>query len=289
MEEDRLVTEEITQASRKLTFWPGVAVALWLLVAQVIVALPTMIGAFVLSGKDQVNASLGHAIGMVLIFSFPLAVWLVLRKWKLPPNAFAINGPWVVPLITALLMTFSMSYLIGDLLTYLPGYDDMLSDYSEIFGQIKPIYLLIGGAFIGPICEEIIFRGVILRKFLKSYDPYKAIFLSALIFGVIHGVAIQVIYAFVLGLLLGWIFYRTKSLWLCTFLHVLNNFIAFSSDSDDTSGMRESIGDDALYFGSIALSVVTLVLALYFFNKSTKTSPHDEALALVDEVSSNNS
>lgn len=81
-------------------------------------------------------------------------------------------------------------------------------------------------SIFGPIIEELVFRGAIVRALLKKYNPTKAIIISALIFGVIHINPVQVITATLIGLLLGWIYYKTASLIPCILIHILNNSLA---------------------------------------------------------------
>lgn len=79
---------------------------------------------------------------------------------------------------------------------------------------------------LGPLVEELIFRkGMldILRK--ANYFPVWSIVISAVTFGVIHGNPAQIPGAFLFGLLLGWIYWRTDSIWTVWMLHALNNLI----------------------------------------------------------------
>lgn len=78
-----------------------------------------------------------------------------------------------------------------------------------------------------PILEELLFRGLLLPGLLKNYGPRKAIFHSSLVFGVIHLNPVQVVSAFLMGLFLGWLYYRTKSLAVCIIVHFLNNLVAW--------------------------------------------------------------
>lgn len=81
---------------------------------------------------------------------------------------------------------------------------------------------------LAPILEEIIFRGIILRGILQNGNsPVIAIIISSLLFGIAHLNPWQFFGAGFLGAIFGFVYYRTKSLWLCIFLHALNNTLAF--------------------------------------------------------------
>jgi membrane protease YdiL (CAAX protease family) len=75
-----------------------------------------------------------------------------------------------------------------------------------------------------PLFEEWLCRKVALGGLLrKGFSPAAAIFWSALMFGVIHMNPWQAIPGFLMGLLFGWIYWRTRSLWSVIFMHAVNN------------------------------------------------------------------
>jgi len=165
----------------------------------------------------------------------------------------------LIPL--GVLLIFGLSYIIGQIMTYLPGYEAMLANYKSMFEGINPTALLIGAALIGPICEEIIFRGVILEGLSKQYKPINAIVFSAFVFAIIHLQPLQVINAFFIGLAFGWIYLRTKSLWVCIFAHVLYNAIALSFETEGTESVRAYFDNDIFYFGSFSIAALIVFIA----------------------------
>lgn len=76
---------------------------------------------------------------------------------------------------------------------------------------------------LAPVVEEMLFRGVILRSFLQQYDRRQAIWGSALLFGVAHLNIYQFVVALGMGLLLGWLYERSRSLIPCMALHAAYN------------------------------------------------------------------
>lgn len=88
------------------------------------------------------------------------------------------------------------------------------------------IYTFISIVCVTPLFEEWLFRGIILNSFLQRYSFFKAIFLSAILFALLHG-GLQILTAAFLGILTGYIYYVTKSIWLGIVLHGINNFCAF--------------------------------------------------------------
>lgn len=82
-------------------------------------------------------------------------------------------------------------------------------------------------AIMAPILEELLFRGAIMRHLLaQGKRPQVAILISALIFGLVHINPAQVLFAFMFGILLGWVLYHSGSLFPCILIHFINNSIS---------------------------------------------------------------
>lgn len=102
---------------------------------------------------------------------------------------------------------------------------------EKLFEQImaQPIgYISIG--IVAPLAEEMVFRGAILRKLLGRFGEkwhWVAILISAVIFGAVHGNIPQFVHAALIGLLLGWMYYRTGSILPGVLLHWVNNTVAY--------------------------------------------------------------
>ena len=80
-------------------------------------------------------------------------------------------------------------------------------------------------ALIAPVLEEIIFRGVILKGLLVRYSSLKAIVVSSLLFGLVHLNPWQFVSAFGMGIIGGWIFWKTNNLILPIIIHISNNLL----------------------------------------------------------------
>lgn len=88
------------------------------------------------------------------------------------------------------------------------------------------IITLLSVGIIGPICEEIIFRGSILKNLSEKMNIKWAIIIQAVLFSLYHMNLIQAIPALIIGLIAGILVYYTNSIWSGIILHISNNVIA---------------------------------------------------------------
>ncbi len=88
------------------------------------------------------------------------------------------------------------------------------------------LVLILGVAALTPaICEELLFRGLLLRAW-REWPAAVAIGVNALLFGAIHwlpGSAFRVLPAATSGALIAWAVWQTRSLWIGIWMHLLNN------------------------------------------------------------------
>ncbi|MGH4117915.1 CPBP family intramembrane glutamic endopeptidase [Clostridium sp.] len=96
---------------------------------------------------------------------------------------------------------------------------------------ISPILLILSLVVIAPIYEEIVFRGILLRGMANKINPNIALVVSALFFAVVHLNIAQGINAFLLGLITGFIYLKTESIYLSIFAHFVNNLLAITVSS----------------------------------------------------------
>lgn len=166
----------------------------------------------------------GQVLGSVL----QVALFWRLR-WASFDRSYIVTRPWIA-LCWVVVLTFG---------TILPSewlVETMHLDMPERQKQLledmmaQPLgYLAIG--IMAPLAEETVFRGAILRRLLEVAGGrlhWLAIALSAVLFGLVHGNNAQFVHAFLLGLLLGWMFYRTGSILPGMVLHIVNNSVAYA-------------------------------------------------------------
>ena len=126
-------------------------------------------------------------------------------------------------------------------------------------------YLAIG--LLAPLAEEIVFRGAVLRTLLTSMKPWTAIAVSALIFGAIHMNPAQIPFAFLAGILLGWMYWRTGSILPGMAYHWANNSVAYiiyrAYPDPDIKLVDIFKGSEMHVYMAVCFSLLILLPALY--------------------------
>ena len=120
---------------------------------------------------------------------------------------------------------------------------------------------------LGPLTEEIVFRGAIitaLNRWIREKEyslitkTWIPIVVSACFFSAIHFNLAQIPHAFIMGLLLGWLFTRTDSLLLCFLVHWINNSFAYVvAKLYPTLPIDAPLAD---YFGGSSIAVAQAVI-----------------------------
>ena len=155
--------------------------------------------------------------------------------YKLSSANFGPYKWWSISLITVAL-TFATMFST-DLLNYynmkvtnsvpaLKSFYDIVSAALEQMtgGPFWSSFLLT--AIFAPIFEEWLCRGMVLRGLLTKMKPVWAIVISALFFALIHMNPWQALNAFIIGVILGYVYYKTGCLWLTMLMHFVNNGFA---------------------------------------------------------------
>ncbi|MBE6781804.1 MAG: CPBP family intramembrane metalloprotease [Ruminococcaceae bacterium] len=101
---------------------------------------------------------------------------------------------------------------------------------AEAKGAIGIVLALLATAVTPALVEEFAMRGVTLGA-LKPFGEGFAILISALIFGLMHRNFVQIPFAFIVGLALGFAVVKTKSIWSAIIIHFINNAVSVLLDS----------------------------------------------------------
>jgi len=139
---------------------------------------------------------------------------------------------------------------------------------TGFLGESNVLIAILGIAVIPIIFEEIIYRGIILKGMLKHYDTYNAIAFSALLFGLVHFNSIRMIYTFILGLALGYLYYKKSSLIYTMIAHfTVNSFTHLMNRYTKMPGYVDfSYKHMPIWF--LGIGIILFIISVYLFNQT---------------------
>lgn len=226
--------------------------------------------------KEFVGQELATFIYYLLSMGLPFWILYSMRKSNTGERSFnfKIEFKTTIPLI--LLATLGIQYsLTLPISTLIPMSDSMREAFSMALGNPRNIFSIATLVILAPIFEELIFRGIILNGLLKRYSPVLSIVVSSLLFAAVHLNPWQFVSAFILGLFIGWVYLRTKSISLAIIIHAFNNLAAilpellgFSSNYDNKISLSEYFGGSFNYALIITFAGLTFITCIYLINKS---------------------
>ena len=178
-------------------------------------------------------------------------------------------------LLYSTLLVFSSMFALNIFVQWF-GLEDKLTD--ELGGIAHNVLGVITISLVAPLLEEVLFRGAIQGYMMRRYNPWVAIVSAALVFGVFHLNPVQTLYATLIGIVFGWIYYRTGSLLSVIVGHVLNNSMAsvallFLPESEALPMPAGVISPEAQVVSESVVFLFFATLSVYFAVKLHRAQP----------------
>lgn len=201
-----------------------------------------------------------------------LALFLKLKWCEVSPN-WIRTRPWAV-LFWCAMMALGLLIPSQWLQEHMPNLPNYAEDMFAGLIATPWGYVVVGLA--APLVEEMVMRGAVLRALLKwSNDQWLCIAISATLFALLHMNPAQIPHAFLVGWLLGWLYYRTGSIIPGVIVHWVNNSVAFAighimlaidpaSKGDIT--LLQMFGSDARVLMAVGFSLMIFLPAIYQLN-----------------------
>lgn len=191
---------------------------------QVIVSMLVQGVWMLVMGKESAMNATGMIITMA-VFSVLTMVVFLWAKWSVVSRHWVRTRPWFVLFwcVLAALGALIPSVWIQE---HMPELPNIVEGEFDMIMKDRWGYLVVG--LLAPLAEEMVFRGAVLRSLLRwKENPWIGIVISAVLFAVIHMNPAQMPHAFLIGLLLGWMYYRTDSIVPGVVYHWVNNTVAY--------------------------------------------------------------
>jgi sodium transport system permease protein len=186
---------------------------------------------------------LGHAVVDLVAFVVAPPLFMVLLLTTRPRQGLGLRWPPPQALLTAVLLVFMLLPPIAELTLYLcgrfPELESLLKENAPladlmqavkrgrgdaVFGWALPLVL----AVVGPVCEELAFRGFILTGLRRRFTPGTAILLTSFLFAFYKLNVFQFVPTFLLGVVLGLLATRSRSVLPGILFHLVYNLLFLS-------------------------------------------------------------
>jgi hypothetical protein len=282
---DNLFIENLKQST-------GMRIFIFLVILLVSSLIGVAISAvFIFSGDTGMK--IGQGISSIFMFVVPPIVYYFITRKEHQMHDLGLrklSPPWWLILIGVILMfvsipvttsltTWNESMNLGGAFAQLEEYMKALEETAQAatekmldvntFGGM--LFNLVIIALIPAVGEELTFRGVLQQSLTRKMNPHIAIILSSAIFSFIHFQFYGFLPRMFLGMLLGYMFYITNSLWTSMLMHFVNNGATVVVYYLCNIGVIE----DAEHFGEtqnvwiiIASAVITIGLIVWSWIKA---------------------
>ena len=259
--ESKVLTEPVYPTIKESWAFLG-----WFLLIIIAVIIP-----YLILSKSALNSRSPYGILFTVLINILLLAFL---RWKAGYrwNRLNIIGQeqvWLYMILPLIVLGEVMVLSVTELL-HLPNWSD-----STFQNLAHYPFLAFGvGGILAPISEELLFRGVLLQGLLRNYRPWVGIGQTALLFGIVHFNPAQSLNAFFIGLLLGWLYYRTQSLLVCIVVHILHNSLSFGLMImyPEAGGIEDTIrfyGSIWVYLAVVLCSALILLALLWQVKRKT--------------------
>ena len=221
-------------------------------------------------------------IGYVIVFTLAtLYGWRRAIRLNSEQKLFTIGKTSLAIFVISFITTIALLFVLDPIVNLIPMPDWLYEAFAKIMGE-QSLSAFVMLCLAAPILEELIFRGIILQGFLKNYSPKKAIIWSAILFGLVHLNPWQFIPAVVLGIFIGWVYWKTRSLFPGIFIHFIANTTSYVSslfiDIENAKELttQDLIGNNIVYFSLFILALFIIISSIGIlnsrFSKNGKTN-----------------
>jgi sodium transport system permease protein len=208
-------------------------------IGVVCAATATMLLGAVLAASAGAPVMVIAVVGQALMLAVP---FVAMRGSGRSLGALGIKRPLASRYYpAAILIGASAWYLNMRLVEVLPIRDED-RQLLELIDRPSTLVVILAVAVAPAICEEVLFRGVLVRGLATRFVPLAAVLVGAIVFSLYHLRIVQLVPTFTLGLVLGYLALRADSAVPGMIAHLLNNTIALVVARGDVPPIAHAFG-----------------------------------------------
>lgn len=236
----------------------GILGAIWIFILHIFSDF-FMIPVYVFEAIFSVNSPeisfyaeyIGSLIVNIIMVKWLLKMYSTKEEIEERENINISKKYYIYTMLIIVLLRIIFANSIGLFVEQIPINENIEAAFNELFKY--PIIAVFSVCIVAPIYEETIYRGIILNGLSKKYNDKVAIVVSAFLFATMHMNFQQGINAFLLGIVMGYLYTKTKSLYISIFAHFINNGIGIIISSILTESIKLS------HYAVIIQSLITVI------------------------------
>ena len=226
----------------------------------------------------SVNAVVDTFISLVLI-----AIYLILAIFIVKRHDERVKIGLFKGIIFGIVMGFAFYGIAGlwfeivdRFLVVIPFIAKNSEYFSGVYSDLESgdyIWSLLSISIVGPVVEEILFRLLVFNSLERvTKNPWFAIIVSGVAFGVWHMIFVQSVYTAIMGCMMGLIYYKTRNIFVTMFIHIFNNTIGNLPATLNTDVINNAI--TAISYIMIIPAIVLLVVLWNTKPERNEQSPY---------------
>lgn len=208
---------------------------------------------------------------MVLMAGFGTWYYFRERQYPFRPNyksAFSLKNIGCI-IVMGVLGQYASNLIATLTGVLIPSAMDSYEDLAQNFdlSTASPVLMILAVCIVGPIAEELVFRGMIFGKLRRAFSFWPAAIISGIMFGVFHMNIMQGVYASVLGVLLAYVYEKTQTIFGSIFFHIVFNASSYITDFVNR-GIQSVVPSETVYSaGLILFSILSGIIVILLARK----------------------
>lgn len=227
--------------------------------------------AYLLIKGDGINIGATGLIIATAMTGVATIIVFLATKWTVVSRHWVQTRPWFV-LFWCVMAALGLLIPSTWLQEQMPELPNIAEQTFDLIMKDRLGYFIVG--LLAPLAEELVFRGAVLKSLLQwKQNPWVGIVISAILFALIHMNPAQMPHAFLVGLLLGWMYWRTDSIVPGVVYHWVNNsvaYIIYNIYPDPSLTLLDMFGSQQKILMALVFSLCVFLPALYQLNLRLK-------------------
>ncbi|MEJ8554699.1 CPBP family intramembrane glutamic endopeptidase [Tepidibacter sp. Z1-5] len=236
----------------------GILGAIWIFILHIFsdfLMIPIYIveSIFSISSPDMIFyiEGIGSLIVKIIMVKLLLKMYSAKEDVEERENINISKKYYIYTILIIVLFRIIFDNSIGIFIDQIPVNENIQAAFDKLLRY--PIIAFASICIVAPIYEELIYRGIILKGLSRKYNDKIGIIVSALLFAVMHMNLQQAINAFFIGVIFGYLYLKTKSIYISMFAHFINNGVGIIVSSIFTEVIKN------FHYIVIVKSVVTVI------------------------------